>query len=105
MPILQIGPGMALVGFEAVVIGIILVVIFVWGPGKIPEIARSLGRASKEFEEASRGLTTGSSYSPRVEDSVSDPLVDTARKLGIVTEGRTRQEISDAIVKTAQAKK
>ena len=105
MPILQIGPGMAIVGFEAVVIGIILVVIFVWGPGKIPEIARSLGRARKEFEEASRGLTTGPTYNPRVEDSVSDPLIDTARRLGIATEGKTRQEISDEIVKAAQIKK
>ncbi len=96
---------MAIVGFEAIVIGIILVVIFVWGPGKIPEIARSLGRARKEFEEASRGLTTGPSYSPRVEEAGTDPLIETARRLGIATEGKTRQEISDEIVKTAQAKK
>ncbi len=96
---------MAIVGFEAIVIGIILVVIFVWGPGKIPEIARSLGRARKEFEDASRGLTTGLSSPPRVEDTSSDPLIETARRLGIATEGRTRQEISDEIVKVAQTKK
>jgi len=49
---------MAIVGYEWVVIGIIVIAIFVWGPGKIPELARSLGRARKEFEEASRVLPT-----------------------------------------------
>ncbi len=92
-------------GFEAVVIGIILVVIFIWGPSKLPEVARSLGRARKEFEEASRGLTSVTALTPRVEESGSDPLIEVARKLGVSTEGKTRQEISDEIVKAAQTKK
>ncbi len=92
-------------GYEALVIAIIVIVIFVWGPSKLPEVARSLGRAKKEFEEASRGLTTGLERStPRIEDVVSDPLIDTAKKLGIDTAGKTRQEISDEIVKIAQSK-
>ena len=96
---------MAIVGYEVIVIGIILVVIFIWGPNKIPEIARGLGRARKEFDEASKGLTGGSTTSPRIESNVSDPLIDTAQKLGISTAGKTRQEISDEIVRVAQAKK
>ncbi len=97
---------MAIVGYEAIVIGIIVVAIFVWGPNKIPEIARGLGRARREFEEASKGLTSGSLTSAaRLETSVSDPLIETAQKLGITTAGRTRQEISDDIVRLAQPKK
>ncbi len=96
---------MAIVGYEAIVIGIIVVVIFVWGPNKIPEIARGIGRARREFDEASRGLTSTSTTSPRIESASSDPLIDTAQKLGISTSGRTRQEISDEIVRTAQNKK
>ncbi len=97
---------MAIVGYEAIVIGIILVVIFIWGPNKIPEIARGLGRARREFDEASKGLTTGTMTStPRIETSTSDPLIDTARRLGISTEGKTRQEVSDEIVRVAQPKK
>ena len=97
---------MAVTGYEWVIIGVIVVVIFIWGPGKLPEVARSLGKARKEFEEASKGLTTTSTVStPRIESSVSDPLVETAHKLGINTEGKTRQEISDEIVKAAQSKK
>ena len=96
---------MAIVGYEAIVIGIIVVVIFVWGPNKIPEIARGLGRARREFDEASKGLTGTSTTGPRIESTNSDPLIDTAQKLGISTSGRTRQEISDEIVRTAQNKK
>ena len=97
---------MAIVGYEAIVIGIIVVVIFVWGPNKIPEIARGLGRARKEFDEASKGLAGGSATStPRIESGVSDPLIDTAQRLGISTTGKTRQEVSDEIVRVAESKK
>src|SRR5213593_3990387 len=95
---------MAIVGYEAIVIGIIVVVIFIWGPNKIPEIAKGLGRARREFDEASKGLTSGSTTPPRIDTGVSDPLIDTARKLGINTAGKTRQEISDEIVRAAQTK-
>jgi len=37
-----------------VIIGVIVVVIFLWGPQKIPELARGLGRAKGEFDRASR---------------------------------------------------
>ncbi len=94
---------MAIVGYEAIVIGIIVVVIFVWGPNKIPEIARGLGRARREFDEASKGLS-GSITTPRIENASTDPLIDTAQRLGISTSGRTRQEISDEIVRSAQQK-
>ena len=99
---------MAIVGYEWVIVGVIVLAVFIWGPGKIPELARSLGRARKEFEDASKSLTSASSASvpgPRIESVGSDPLVDTARKLGIDTEGKTRQEISDEIVRSAQSKK
>ncbi len=96
---------MAVVGFEWVVIVLIVAVIFIWGPSKLPEIAKSLGKARKEFEEASKGLMSPSPSSPRVEQAVSDPLIDVAQKLGIDTQGKTRQEISDAIVRAAQTKK
>ncbi len=96
---------MALSPPELVIIGVIVVAIFIWGPSKIPEIARSLGRARKEFEDATKGLTSIPSESaPRIETVVSDPLIETAHRLGISTEGKTRQEISDAIVKAAQSK-
>ncbi len=82
-----------------VILGV-LVVILIWGPSKIPELARAVGRARKEFDDASKGVVQPATPSSTV--AVSDPLVDTARKLGISTQGKTREEISDEIVKTAQ---
>ena len=82
-----------------VILGV-LVVILIWGPSKIPELARAVGRARKEFDDASKGLVQPTSTSSTV--ATSDPLVDTARKLGINTQGKTREEISDEIVRKAQ---
>ncbi len=87
-----IAVGLAIVGYEAIAIGIILVAIFIWGPNKIPELARSLGRARREFDEASRGLVIGpTNPTPRIEAGSSDQLIETARNLGISTEGKTRK--------------
>src|SRR5438046_10333781 len=89
---------MSYAGYEWVVIGIIVVALFIWGPSKIPEIARSLGRARKEFDEAAKGLTNPSVVSaPRIESTPSDPLIETAQRLGVSTEGKTRQEIHEAM--------
>lgn len=79
----------------------VLAVILIWGPQKIPELARSIGRARKEFDDASKGLTNPLSVS-QTNPPAADPLLDTAHKLGINTQGKTRQEISDEIVKAAQ---
>lgn len=43
---------MALDILEIAVIGAVLLVFFVLGPKKIPELARSLGLAKREFKEA-----------------------------------------------------
>ncbi len=82
-----------------VILGV-LVVILIWGPSKIPELARAVGRARKEFDDASKGIVQPTTSSSTV--ASADPLVDTARKLGINTQGKTREEISDEIVRTAQ---
>ncbi len=84
-----------------VILGV-LVVILIWGPSKIPELARAVGRARKEFDDASKGVVASSSTP--TQPIASDPLVDTAHKLGINTQGKTREQISDEIVKTAQPK-
>jgi len=90
----------SLVGWEWLVILIVAVVIFLWGPAKIPELARALGkakgefeRASKEFEEAAKIELEKSS-----ESKSDDALIETAKKLGISTEGKTREQISQEII-------
>ncbi len=82
----------------------VLIVVLMWGPQKIPDLARSLGRARREFDEASKGINEP--VNPAARGTVqSDPLIDAAQKLGISTAGKTRQQISDEIVAAAQSAK
>ena len=88
-----------------IVIGVIVIVIFLWGPQKIPELARGLGRAKREFDQASKefqGAATGATSTPQAPKSADQVLVETARQLGITTEGKTREQISQEIVAKAK---
>jgi sec-independent protein translocase protein TatA len=87
---------------QLIVILGVLIVILIWGPSKIPELARAVGRARKEFDDASKGIVQPSASPSQL--TASDPLLETARKLGITTQGKTRDQISDDIVRAAQPK-
>ncbi|MDG6910113.1 MAG: twin-arginine translocase TatA/TatE family subunit [Nitrososphaerota archaeon] len=87
-----------------IVIGVIVVVIFLWGPQKIPELARGLGRAKREFDNAShefQSAATGANE-PVAPKSADQILVETARQLGITTEGKTREQLSLEILARAK---
>lgn len=47
---------MAIQGIEWIIVAVVLLILFLWGPEKLPKIARSIGQAKKEFERAQRGL-------------------------------------------------
>jgi sec-independent protein translocase protein TatA len=87
-----------------IIIGIIVIVIFLWGPQKIPELARGLGRAKGEFDRASREFqsSVNAASEPTAPKSADQVLIETARQLGIVTEGKTREQISQEIVARAK---
>jgi sec-independent protein translocase protein TatA len=90
---------LALLDISWVLVLVIIVVLFIWGPQKLPEFARSIGQARREIETAYKE-TQNPNAAPRVAET--DPLVETARKLGISTEGKTRAQISDEIVAKAK---
>ncbi len=93
---------MALVGYEWLVVIAILLVIFLWGPQKLPELARSLGLAKKEFEKATKEATSAAGGTASAE-TATDPLIVAAKNLGIITEGKTKEEIAKEIAeKTAK---
>ena len=102
---------MAVVGWEWIAVGVVAIVIILWGPAKIPELAKGLGQAKGEFEKASHDYMNAASkaavpeqktISPiadqKNEDSSDDVLIETARKLGVKTLGKTKAEISKEIV-------
>jgi len=100
---LQNGPAnrLAIVGYEWLIVLAIIVVLFVWGPSKLPEFARSIGLARKEIEKAYKEASNPT-LTPSAPPAETDPLLETAKKLGIPTEGKTRAQISDEIVAKAK---
>jgi sec-independent protein translocase protein TatA len=84
---------------ELVIIGIIIVVIVVMGPKRIPELARALGSAKKEFNAGAASAPEASTSAAVGSQMGGDDLMVAARKLGISTEGKTREQISAEIVR------
>jgi len=94
---------LALVGYEWLIVVAILVVIFLWGPQKLPELARSIGLAKKEFEKAAKEVTSATSTSSTSEVG-TDPLIVAAKNLGISTEGKTKEDIAKEIAERTAKK-
>ncbi|RLE62857.1 MAG: twin-arginine translocase TatA/TatE family subunit [Thermoprotei archaeon] len=92
-----------IVGWEWIVILIIAIVIILWGPQKIPELARALGRAKGEFDRAQKEFEEAAKLElERPLESGDDVLIETAKKLGIKTEGKTKEQIAQEIVERAK---
>jgi sec-independent protein translocase protein TatA len=112
-----------------IVIAVAAAVFLIWGPKKIPELARSLGLARKEVQGVSQtvqdartklqnpeALLDSLTAEPRqsihptqqpqspspIASTAEKPgdgaLLDTARRLGISTAGKTRDQISQEML-------
>ena len=85
-------------GWEFLAVGVVVLVILLWGPAKIPELAKALGRAKGEFDKASREFSEAASTNAATPSAKhEDVLIETAKKLGITTEGKTKAQISGEI--------
>lgn len=92
---------------------ILAVVVILFGAGKIPQFARSLGQARKEFDQASKEIKDPSPEPAYAQPTVAsqstnnaastqgsanpaavDPLLLAAQKEGIETQGKTRDQIA-----------
>jgi len=84
---------------------ILAIVLIIFRPKKLPELAKSVGDAIKQYRQASEGkITTPSSeVSPAVtRTQETNLLLETAKNLGIKTEGKTMEQISKEIQKKGQ---
>jgi sec-independent protein translocase protein TatA len=96
-------------GWEWIIIGVVAIVIIMWGPAKIPQFARALGQAKGEFNKASKEFKDAALTTENNTQAVAKPaptpaiktkdemLLETAQKLGIPTEGKTREQLSEEI--------
>ncbi|ABM80136.1 twin-arginine translocase TatA/TatE family subunit [Hyperthermus butylicus] len=90
-----------------ILIILLLVVLLIWGPTKLPQLARGLGQALYEFKKASQGSAEREDKQARKTgetlSSVDDEtLRRIAEKLGISTENKSRSQLVEEIVKEAK---
>jgi len=94
---------LAIQGIEWIIVAVIVLVFFLWGPEKLPKFARSIGQARREFEKASKGIeeevTRATVQTPTTSD---EKIIEIARSMGIQTLGKTRDEIVQEILAKAQ---
>ncbi len=103
-------------GWEWLIIGVVAIVIIMWGPSKIPEFAKALGKAKGEFSKAQKEFTdaaltptettqtnpTTPTAKPTIR-SKDEMLLEAARNLGISTDGKTREQITEEIAAKAKS--
>ncbi|MEM0381957.1 MAG: twin-arginine translocase TatA/TatE family subunit [candidate division WOR-3 bacterium] len=95
---------MAFQGFEWIIIAVVLLVLFLWGPERLPKIAKAFGQAKKEFEKASKeASSTEEPEKPKPIQSTEvgalpdEKLIEVAKTLGISTEGKSREALVQEI--------
>jgi sec-independent protein translocase protein TatA len=79
---------------------ILFIILLLFGGKKLPELARSMGSAVREFTDASKEPAKYiESKTEEKEEKEREAILEAAKKLGIETEGRSIKEIAEDIVK------
>jgi sec-independent protein translocase protein TatA len=85
------------------IIAIVIVVILLFGANKIPELARSLGKAAGEFKKGKNDLEAELSdigkpvKEGKSQENTSSKIKTMAQDLGIATEGKSDEQLLDEI--------
>lgn len=74
---------------------IILIALIIFGPKKIPELARAMGEAVREFRRASSQITEEDETSKKKESNTG--IRELALSLGIDVAGKTNEELLEEI--------
>ena len=81
---------------------ILAIVLIIFGPKKLPELAKSIGDAIKQYRQASEGKISTSPSIAVTRTQETNLLLETAKKLGIKTQGKTMEHISNEIQEMGQ---
>jgi len=77
---------------------ILAILLIVFGPKKLPELARDLGRAVQEFKKASREIVDTASETLK-DDDEGNTILQIVEKLDINTEGKAIKDILEEVGK------
>jgi len=78
---------------------ILFIVLLLFGGRKLPELARSMGEAAREFNRATKEPTKYVDEKISKENEKRQTIIDAAKKLNIEVEGRDINDIAQDIVK------
>ena len=92
---------------ELILIIIAIAILLIWGPTKIPGLARAIGEAIREFKRGVRGITEEvkvsenevETYKKAKQTLDTGKILELAKKLGIPTEGKDINQIIEEIDK------
>ncbi len=78
---------------------ILAIVLIIFGPKKLPQLAKAIGDAIRQYRDASEGKIPGTNTETQSAAITSEKnvLIETAKKLGMQTEGKTMEQISKEI--------
>lgn len=88
---------------EIILIGIVVILLF--GASKIPELARSLGKATGEFKKGKSDLEAEltdigkPAKAGKPHENASSKIKKMAQDIGIATEGKSDEQLLDEIQK------
>ncbi|MDW8021934.1 MAG: twin-arginine translocase TatA/TatE family subunit [Nitrososphaerota archaeon] len=89
-------------GLEWFFIALILILLILWDPGKIPKIAKAFAEAKREYEKATSTVQELMGNAIGDLEESDKKFIDVAKGLGIETYGRTKEEIKEEILKRVQ---
>ena len=83
-----------MIGYQEAIL-ILAILLLVFGPTKLPKIARELGKAWHEFNKASSGLIETVSSAPTAKDEDKNKLLlEVARKLDVKSQEKTDEQLT-----------
>ena len=87
-----------MIGMQEVVL-ILAILLLVFGPTKLPKIAREIGKAWHEFNKASSGVieTVTSTQTDKSEEK-KKLLLEVAGKLNVSSVGKTDEQLTEEIL-------
>ncbi|NPA85015.1 MAG: twin-arginine translocase TatA/TatE family subunit [Crenarchaeota archaeon] len=83
---------------------LVFAILLIFGPSKIPELAKSIGLAVREFKRAAEGEYVEEAEVKKATSSsaTDEELKALAKKLGISTEGKSAEELKKEIIEVAK---